>query len=100
MIRRPPRSTLFPYTTLFRGYEQSPIGARSLWNLLGPSFKRIALTMEEPVDLPRLELIRRVKEKMGSRMPPREVQASEAPVFENSKAGTDVDLSQLPIPKH
>src|SRR2546422_7101925 len=30
MIRRPPRSTLFPYTTLFRsylaGYEQAAIG--------------------------------------------------------------------------
>src|SRR2546428_6752331 len=23
MIRRPPRSTLFPYTTLFRSYEES-----------------------------------------------------------------------------
>src|SRR5712692_6550564 len=83
-----------------RGYENSPVGARSLWNLLGPSFKRIALTMEEPTDLPRLELIRRVKEKMGNRIPPREVSASDAPVFENSKLGAEVDLSQLPIPKH
>src|SRR2546430_11272569 len=24
MIRRPPRSTLFPYTTLFRSYESAP----------------------------------------------------------------------------
>src|SRR5256885_4066148 len=24
MIRRPPRSTLFPYTTLFRSHRQSP----------------------------------------------------------------------------
>src|SRR3712207_8431158 len=24
MIRRPPRSTLFPYTTLFRSYERRP----------------------------------------------------------------------------
>src|SRR2546430_5202861 len=30
MIRRPPRSTLFPYTTLFRSLldEQGPLGAR------------------------------------------------------------------------
>src|SRR4051812_49936485 len=27
MIRRPPRSTLFPYTTLFRSYGSSHIGA-------------------------------------------------------------------------
>src|SRR2546422_2149909 len=26
MIRRPPRSTLFPYTTLFRSVEQKEIG--------------------------------------------------------------------------
>src|SRR3712207_8033451 len=28
MIRRPPRSTLFPYTTLFRSGEDRPAGAR------------------------------------------------------------------------
>src|SRR5947209_18915981 len=28
MIRRPPRSTLFPYTTLFRSYQLSKISAR------------------------------------------------------------------------
>src|SRR3712207_506497 len=27
MIRRPPRSTLFPYTTLFRSIDCTPIGA-------------------------------------------------------------------------
>src|SRR2546426_7743732 len=26
MIRRPPRSTLFPYTTLFRSYSQGMVG--------------------------------------------------------------------------
>src|SRR3989441_2705521 len=28
MIRRPPRSTLFPYTTLFRSGSQRPVGDR------------------------------------------------------------------------
>src|SRR2546422_9628070 len=28
MIRRPPRSTLFPYTTLFRSHYRAPIGTR------------------------------------------------------------------------
>src|SRR5258708_13720673 len=28
MIRRPPRSTLFPYTTLFRSEEGTPVPAR------------------------------------------------------------------------
>src|ERR1039457_5485793 len=32
MIRRPPRSTLFPYTTLFRSHdESSPNGRYALW---------------------------------------------------------------------
>src|SRR5256885_12403801 len=30
MIRRPPRSTLFPYTTLFRSQHHSAAGARSV----------------------------------------------------------------------
>src|SRR3712207_8775025 len=30
MIRRPPRSTLFPYTTLFRSGEMSLVGPRPL----------------------------------------------------------------------
>src|SRR5258708_14618905 len=29
MIRRPPRSTLFPYTTLFRSLDASPLPASS-----------------------------------------------------------------------
>src|SRR5256885_10941238 len=37
MIRRPPRSTLFPYTTLFRSYEYQVLqgATRSLPNILG-----------------------------------------------------------------
>ena len=83
-----------------KGYEDSPIGARMLWNILGPSSKRIALTIEEPPETPTLELIRRLKEKMKDRIPPREVPEAEAPVFENTLAGADIDLEQLPIPRH
>src|SRR3712207_7413039 len=35
MIRRPPRSTLFPYTTLFRsrlGVDLEPVGQHVLWD--------------------------------------------------------------------
>src|SRR3989442_8731961 len=31
MIRRPPRSTLFPYTTLFRSSEEFLLDVRHLW---------------------------------------------------------------------
>src|SRR5256885_12803244 len=35
MIRRPPRSTLFPYTTLFRSFRDPPAGVQRL-RALGP----------------------------------------------------------------
>src|SRR2546429_2270936 len=33
MIRRPPRSTLFPYTTLFRSHEHEAEWAWSAWSI-------------------------------------------------------------------
>ncbi len=83
-----------------KGFEKSPIGAKLLWNILGPSLKRIALTLEEPVDTPTVELIRRAKDKLKRRIPPREVARDKAPVYENSLLGKKVDLSKLPIPRH
>src|SRR2546429_5160553 len=32
MIRRPPRSTLFPYTTLFRSYSGLPLISLATWS--------------------------------------------------------------------
>ena len=83
-----------------RGFDKSPIGARLLWNILGPSVKRIALTLEEPVDTPTVELIRRTKDKLKRRLPPLEVTAEQAPVYENTVSGKKIDLNQLPIPRH
>src|SRR3712207_7357474 len=37
MIRRPPRSTLFPYTTLFRSPEPRPLPAAERYD--GPAFR-------------------------------------------------------------
>src|SRR3712207_8069526 len=34
MIRRPPRSTLFPYTTLFRSHERPPLAVLAVPGLL------------------------------------------------------------------
>jgi len=82
------------------GFEKSPIGAKLLWNVLGPSLKRIALTLEEPADTPAVELIRRVKDKLKHRTPPREVSADQAPIYENTVTGKNIDLNLLPIPRH
>src|SRR3712207_8995951 len=45
MIRRPPRSTLFPYTTLFRSLGQPPVGAD----------RRLLHRLLEPVEVQRLQ---------------------------------------------
>src|SRR3712207_7354457 len=42
MIRRPPRSTLFPYTTLFRSYALS----NNAYVLVGTTIKTVATTKE------------------------------------------------------
>src|SRR5260221_10844967 len=42
MIRRPPRSTLFPYTTLFRSFDPNtaePGRAGSSWSLAQPEWR-------------------------------------------------------------
>src|SRR2546428_9656490 len=53
MIRRPPRSTLFPYTTLFRSQGQTPITAphiRPHW--LRAYLKTLNVLPERPPPLP------------------------------------------------
>ncbi len=83
-----------------RGFEKSRYQARHLWNVYGPSVRRIALSLEEHPDTPTVELIRRTKDKMKKRTPPREVRRAEAPVYENTITGKDIDLTDLPIPRH
>src|SRR5437764_3446475 len=40
MLRQPPRSTLFPYTTLFRSCRVTMIGRRPMNSGMKPYFKR------------------------------------------------------------
>src|SRR2546429_7344578 len=42
MIRRPPRSTLFPYTTLFRSWADDEAALRTLWYALVQSLRALA----------------------------------------------------------
>ena len=83
-----------------RGFDKSRIGAKLLWNILGPSVKRVAITLEEPADTPTVELIRRVKDKLKRRLPPLEVSTDQAPIYQNTITGKNIDLSLLPIPRH
>jgi len=95
--QQPSPAVLFERT---RGFESSPFGASLLWNILGPSLKRVALTLEEPPDTPAVELIRRVKDKLKRRLPPAEVAPAEAPVYQHTVTGKDINLDLLPIPRH
>ncbi len=82
------------------GFEDNPIGARLLWNLVGPSLRRVAVTLEEPADTPAIDLIRRVQGKMKDRTPPTEVPSEDAPIYQNTLLGDEIDLDLLPIPRH
>src|SRR3712207_8355574 len=59
MIRRPPRSTLFPYTTLFRS-DRSPEGRKAFWD----GYKHINLP-NASLDVGCEELRRRARERAG-----------------------------------
>src|SRR3712207_6916294 len=57
MIRRPPRSTLFPYTTLFRSYAMVPVDAPGVvvhddWDALGMRASGSNSVSFEGVELP------------------------------------------------
>src|SRR5256885_13207507 len=58
MIRRPPRSTLFPYTTLFRSEHRSTHHLLTQAPALARKFDPAAhLTPEGGIDWPRLEAV-------------------------------------------
>src|SRR5260370_30140653 len=71
MIRRPPRSTLFPYTTLFRSLNLVHLFGHLSWPFIPDSAKKIHQAVMEapdlipwrkPVQEPRHRLIRRSEE--------------------------------------
>src|ERR1700693_3225825 len=73
-----------------RGFDKSSIGAKLLWNILRPSVKRLALPLEEPADTPTVELTRRVKDRLKRRLPPLEVSADQAPIYQNTITGKNI----------
>src|SRR3712207_8334403 len=45
MIRRPPRSTLFPYTTLFRSHSATPPSSQSYSSPLLPAYSEASFPL-------------------------------------------------------
>src|SRR3712207_8240806 len=51
MIRRPPRSTLFPYTTLFRSFGKKDLSSSMIFSLLAlmrPSVMKTSPKLQRP----------------------------------------------------
>jgi UbiD family decarboxylase len=73
---------------------------QALFNLLGSSNRRIAVTLGMEPDRPAMELIQEARERLSRRLPPVEVDARSAPVNEIVLRGDDIDLTRFPAPKH
>lgn len=84
---------------LFEKIKGYPSGFRVLTNILGSSFKRIALTLGLPTNLSLLEMIEKTKDIYKRKIPPVEVRKDEAPVNENILLGEDINLYLFPAPK-
>src|SRR2546426_11607001 len=74
MIRRPPRSTLFPYTTLFRSFHEAQEQVGFADRLL---LSKTDLTNEEDTK----KLVERLK-RMNPRAPIKKVHFGDAPLAE------------------
>src|SRR5256885_9426382 len=81
MIRRPPRSTLFPYTTLFRSHHEREQPMLQLEHARGERFRRFARTnrhrseehtseLQSPCNLVCRLLLEKKTSRQTSRPPP------------------------------
>src|SRR5688572_32586273 len=68
MIRRPPRSTLFPYTTLFRSEQSSEADAEEAFGVAGVDLGEDVARQVDAVDLPVALNGRRVLELLVVRL--------------------------------
>src|SRR3989442_7774378 len=72
MIRRPPRSTLFPYTTLFRSvlFDEIEKASDALWNLLLGILDKATLTLGDnrKVDFSAAMVFQRQRDRKSTRL--------------------------------
>ena len=85
MIRRPPRSTLFPYTTLFRSYDMRVVHLQAVIPVLVmvgvPPSISVAVAVHASVDevvTPTLGVISAATEKVGSLLSTLTLEVSES----------------------
>ncbi|RQH02311.1 UbiD family decarboxylase [Natrarchaeobius oligotrophus] len=84
---------------LFENIKDYPEGYRVLFNIFSSSTERLAVTMNEDPGLDERQLIQKARSKLTAREEPTQVDPADAPIFENTDTGEDVDLWQFPVPK-
>ncbi len=83
---------------LFDNIKGHP-GQRALYNVMGSSLNRVALTIREEPGGESLALVQSLKEKMKRQLPPKLVDPGEAQVNQNIETGDDIDITRFPAPK-
>src|SRR4029450_6776702 len=80
---------------LFENIKGHP-GHRALYNMIGCNLSRFCLMIgEQPVDHP-LKAVQILQQKLGRKMPPREVSADQAICNQNIVEGDDIDIRIFP----
>ena len=81
---------------LFERIKGCAPGFQALWNPLGSSVDRFALSVGEPTGLAVMDLIQRCKTKFSRAIPPAMIEGRDAPVNAHHMVGDAVDLSVFP----
>src|SRR5213593_4395131 len=80
---------------LFENIKGHP-GHKALYNMIGCNLSRFCLMIgEEPVDHP-LKAVQALQKKLGRKMPPREVPATQAICNQNILEGEKIDIRMFP----
>lgn len=74
--------------------HQDTIGTKMIWNTRVP-----ALDLGVDPSMNTRDIILAARERLGVKIPPTEIDPTDAPVYENSVYGDDVNLYEFPAPK-
>ena len=83
---------------LFENIKGKP-GGKLLFNPFGSSLNRVAMTIREEPGKDAIELVKILSEKFKTRIPPKVISPSQAPVNQNIDTGDQVDVTRFPAPK-
>lgn len=85
---------------LFERILGCPPGFQALWNILGSSVDRFAVSIGEPTGLAVTDIIQRAKTRFTRAVPPVMVDGKEAPVNAHHMVGDELDVTIFPAARH